>query len=108
MIFIPPALEVNDVQNVKTLTPDELANVPFEAWRLFCMVDGCNRWTRVRDYGIWPELWGRLSIGNWINIRATGLLCAKHWKMYNKKIPFERKKFYSIDEVRKTIMEKTS
>lgn len=104
-----PQLEPDDMPKVWKLPEEELKKLPFESWRLFCGIEGCNRFTHVKDFGVWPRLYGRFA-PKWINIRVQRFFCAVHWKMYGGEFgtpPVLPYKDYSIDEVRKTIMEKS-
>lgn len=103
---LPPMdLQISDVADIKSLSREELAKVPFDKWKLFCGIEGCHHFTAVRDYGIWPEVYRRFSDGvNWLNVYSQIFICAQHFKEYKgdlSKIPI--KEHFCMDEVKKTI-----
>lgn len=100
----PPELEIGDVVDVKSLSREELLKVPHDTWRMFCCVQGCNRFTRVKDFGLWPEVHGRFMSGDWLDINKRQFVCDGHWKFYNgnlEKAPI--KYYFHIDTIKKTI-----
>lgn len=100
----PPELELSDVVDIKSLSKEELKLVPFESWKLVCKIEGCKRFTRVKDYGLWPVVCGRFQNSPWFNVYKQFLICYGHWKFY-KVDPgkFKIKEGLHIDEIKKVI-----
>lgn len=72
-------LELSDVADIKELSPGELKKVPFEKIKLLCSVNGCCRFTSVKDYGISPVYYG---FSQWIDLSTIIYFCPKHWREY--------------------------
>jgi hypothetical protein len=72
-------LELSDMPDLKGLADTELKKVPFERRKLLCSVNGCSRFTHVKDYGISPEFY---AFGSWNDLSQTLFFCPKHWKEY--------------------------
>jgi hypothetical protein len=72
-------LELSDVTDIKSLSPDELKLVPFDKKKWACGVVGCSKLTTIKDYGISPQYnWQ----GNWIDSTIEVFLCSNHFKQY--------------------------
>lgn len=73
--------EQQAIEELKAMSRAELDRVPYTPLRWICGCKGCERYTRVRDYGILPEFyhprWGWLSLRHY-------LLCAKHGKLFKR------------------------
>lgn len=75
------------------VTEADLPNLAFKMYRWYCGVEGCQRYTRVKEFGLppyffWPvkqyhnekkKLWR----GGWIEGTAHAFLCGDHWKPVN-------------------------
>lgn len=72
-------LEMSDVTDIQSLSPDELKLVPFDKKKWICGVVGCGKHTTIKDYGIPPQYNWR---GAWIDITTEVFLCANHFKQY--------------------------
>jgi len=68
----------------------DLPNLPFKPVHWFCMVDGCNCKTKVRDYGVSPIYWWPVKVrrnkdgswrGGWSNC-LHGYICSRHFREY--------------------------
>lgn len=101
----PPQLDASDMPDITKMTPAQLAIIPYDKWRLFCCIKGCNRFIHVRDYGVLPRV-AAWSGRRWININIQVYFCGLHNRMYKNaewdKLPFKTR--YK-DETRKTFME---
>lgn len=73
---IPLDLEPEDMPDLRSLTPEELEKVPFVVLRWHCCVKDCDRFTRVKDYGILPVVLWRHK---WQNLAKYVFYCADHW-----------------------------
>lgn len=94
--------DLDDIEfDIKSLTPDELEQVPFDGVRWQCKIKFCKCYTRMRDYGMHPVYYHKRGVKNpvngidhWINITEIFLMCSKHWKRYKGKpaddIPLKR------------------
>lgn len=73
-----PDLSGNDF-NVFDLSKEELnaAEAPKVKWH--CCVEGCNRYSRVKDFGVLPKVWWK---NHWVDLTAQVLYCGKHWKLF--------------------------
>lgn len=68
----------------------DLVNLPYKPVKWFCLVEGCNCNTIVRDYGIspiyfWPVIVRRKEGGLWRGGWTSclhGYICSKHFKQY--------------------------
>jgi len=65
------------------LTPDELnkLDAPIKKW--CCCIEGCDRFTRIKD------VWNNGSVSywwrrRWVNLARNVFFCATHWKIYKK------------------------
>lgn len=99
--FIPPQLEPEDMPDVRSLTPEELALVPCDIGKWRCAAEDCRCYARVKDYGIYPMVQFRRN--DWVDVTRNLLFCAQHWKLYRpaKKaglaIPFKLKAQDQLD-----------
>lgn len=88
----PPQLEIGDVMNIFELTDEELKQVPSEKGKWRCCAQGCERYSTVKNYGVFPVVrFGR----RWIDVTNRVLYCSDHWRQYKNSsypIPFPYKK----------------
>lgn len=72
-------LQLSDVADIKSLSPDELKLVPFDKKKWHCCIDDCKRYTNVRYYGSdTPVYWQ----GQWVDISDQIYFCPTHWRQY--------------------------
>lgn len=72
-------LELSDVADIQSLSPDELKLVPFDKKKWQCCIEGCKRFTNVKYYGPdTPVYWQ----GQWENLSDRIFFCHIHWKQY--------------------------
>lgn len=77
--------ELLAIQELKSMTDEELNKVPYEVKFWICGVDNCCSKSEIRDYGIHPEYyWRRSNKDKWIDIMTEFRICSKHWRMYNQ------------------------
>lgn len=62
-----PKLEAADMPGIKDLSREQLDRMDHDKWKLMCKAEGCTHYTTLKDYGIWPELFGRFS-KPWFNV----------------------------------------
>lgn len=75
-------LDASDMPDIKSLTADELALVPFDKVKWCCTVKDCNRFTSIKDFGISPWYhWRRM----WINLSLNGFFCNQHFRLFKRK-----------------------
>jgi hypothetical protein len=98
-----PPIELDEIPDIKSMSREELDKIPFEKWKLYCGVEGCNHYTGVRDYGLWPELLGRFVNCDWINVYKSHFLCGKHWKELKTNPNLPRKLEFNCDTIARTI-----
>lgn len=99
-----PSIELDETPDIKKMSREELNKIPFDKWRIYCKVQGCNRFTHLRDYGIWPVLFGRFVGGDWINVHESYFLCHNHYKLIDKeKKQLHMKYYFSVDDIGKRI-----
>lgn len=87
----------------------DLPNLPYKLVKWKCIVKNCNRFTRMKDYGIDPLYhWGKKK-NKWISVMLHFFLCPKHWPIYNRRhipgvedplIPMPK----TIEEIQQTII----
>lgn len=70
------------IQELRAMRSDQLQNVPFELVKWICAAKGCNRHTKLRDYGIAPFYWWT-NKKKWMPTHTNFYLCSKHWKIYS-------------------------
>ena len=75
----PMNLEMDDLDPRK-LSQAELDNLEHTVAKWRCCVKGCNRYSRVKDFGVWPSVYWRP--GHWINVYVQRLFCGRHWKAH--------------------------
>lgn len=73
---------------LRQMPEHELASVSFEVLKWQCSVEGCCRFTRIKDYSCSPFYHWRKG---WIDLSQNIFYCAKHWQ-YFKRVP-ERLKY---------------
>lgn len=78
--------EEEAIKELKNMSREEIDLVPYDTLKLICQAKGCNRHTKVRDYGLQDTYYSNRFIGKekWHNIKFSFFLCAKHWKWYDK------------------------
>jgi hypothetical protein len=76
-----PPIDLPTEYTIFAMTIDELAKVPFDKLKWGCAIKHCKHYSTVKDYGTLPNVYWRKK---WINLNFNILLCAKHWKRYNK------------------------
>jgi hypothetical protein len=74
--------EEEAIAELKAMSKEELENVPHQTVWWLCCYKGCNNGTRVRDYGIAPEYWGKQE--GFFNPNDRWILCGKHWKFFKR------------------------
>ena len=78
------AEELEAIEELKSMSREELDQVPYDLVKWFCQCKGCTYGSRIRDYGISPFFyWPRKGEG-WINLNFNYLLCGKHWKLVKR------------------------
>ena len=102
--------EQQAIEELQSMSFEELEKVPFEVVRQQCKIEGCSCFTRLRDYGIHPLYFRKngfvsTDIGkhNWTNVYERFFMCNKHWKMYRnaKQEDIPLKKFWGSDDTGK-------
>lgn len=63
------------------MTKEQLALVDHDKYYWQCCIDGCERHTLIRDYGIEPIYYTRWG---WLDLSMTVMRCAKHAKEEDK------------------------
>ena len=71
------------IKELLAMSPNELAKVDHDGIRWTCCVEGCERYTYVRDYGVAPYYYWRKKFQKFDNHR---FYCGKHWQ-YFKRVP---------------------
>lgn len=71
-----------DIQYIMSLERDKLEFVPYDMKKWQCCVKGCNRFTRVKDFGCSPYFYTKWR--KWMNLRDTVLYCSGHWPGHEK------------------------
>lgn len=80
-----PELEINDVDDIKSLSHQELQNVPFDEKYWICGIGICIHKTVIRDYGIHPfYYWNPKKC--WVDILHEFMYCASCGKKYKKRL----------------------
>lgn len=74
------------------LPEDKLIYVPHEIYKWQCCHLGCNKGTKVKDYGISPFYRWRKK---WVDLSNNVFCCHLHFQLY-KKAPFNFK--YKLGE----------
>lgn len=76
-----PDLDGDDELDPRNLTKEELAKVDHTVMKWICCAKGCKRFTRVKDYGLFPTVYFRT--GEWVNVHVHVLYCSRHWKLHH-------------------------
>lgn len=78
---------------------DILKKTEAEKWKWVCKYEGCNHYSHLKDFGVFPMMFFR---NKWVNIWQNYLLCAKHWKLRNEKLRLKHN-YVEIDDINKII-----
>jgi len=70
-----------DEKYIFDLPAEKLEFVPHDVLKWQCSAEGCNRYTRIKDFGISPYYRDK---SKWTDLSCTILLCSKHWPIYKK------------------------
>jgi hypothetical protein len=72
---------------------------------LYCGVEGCVHFTKVKDYGIWPMIYRKFSDGTcWLDIYKQFFVCAQHYRAYKYRMSdIPEKKGPWVNNITKTI-----
>jgi hypothetical protein len=100
---IPPeAMQLDPMTpaEVMALPLEELNQVEHETWKWQCCAKDCTRFTRLKEYGIWPWFFWRKE---WIDVEANIFFCGYHWKIYRRGIDQPGKNIRMVDDVEKTV-----
>jgi hypothetical protein len=80
------------INELKSMSKEELDLVPYENVWITCCCKGCNSVHRVRDYGITPEYYSPKF--GFVDAAGGMYWCGKHWKFRNRLVPI-----YGLDKV---------
>lgn len=69
--------EKQAIDELKAMTPEELANVPADLYRWHCCVKDCDRFTKVKSFATFPLV---LYSDRWEDLTTRVYFCARHWK----------------------------
>jgi hypothetical protein len=72
-----------DEEYIRSLPEDRLEMLEPELRKWRCCIEGCDRFSRIKDFGISPIYRWRKK---WFDVTHTVLYCGKHWK-YFKRVP---------------------
>lgn len=61
----------------------QLQELSFDILKWTCCIEGCDRFTRIKDYSCTPYYHWRKK---WWNLRHSVFYCGKHWQ-YFKRVP---------------------
>jgi hypothetical protein len=75
--------EQEAIAELKAMTADRLALVDHDVVKWHCSALGCERFTRIKDYGISPVYY---AFRRFLDLREFTFLCPKHWQ-YHKRVP---------------------
>lgn len=92
--------EKEAIKEMMAMSDEEIIMVPFETVKWICQAKGCNRHTKVRDYGISPTYFHPKMKGRWRNVLECYFLCAKHWKLHERLL-----KGFSWERIRDKILD---
>lgn len=102
--------EQEAIRELKAMSREELDNVQFTMKKWVCQCKGCNRGTKVRDYGISPEFYWPRKVGEWVDLNKNYFLCGKHWpfmkrmeKLYDRHAVEAKLLEFPIDPLKKMI-----
>lgn len=71
-------------QEFKSLSREELHEIPHDQYWWTCCVGDCKHRTTLRDYGIGEYYWSNKH--EWFRADTQIYFCAEHWKRYRKMI----------------------
>jgi hypothetical protein len=69
--------------DIKSIPIEVLRKTEAKKWKWICKAQGCNRYTTIKDFEIFPLFFYRKT---WINIYRSYFLCAIHWKLKGQKL----------------------
>lgn len=72
-----------DEEYIRTLPEDRLATLMPETLKWRCCIEGCDRFSRIQDFGISPVYRWRKG---WLDLSKHRYFCGKHWQ-YFKRVP---------------------
>lgn len=70
--------ETAAIMELQAMSKDELLKVDHDTVKWHCCIEGCDRFTRLLDFGISPIFYFR---GRWLNIYQRIWICGKHYKL---------------------------
>jgi len=73
--------EEEAIQELRTMSPNELAKVEYTIIKWVCCAKGCERFSRVKDYGASPYYFFKRRF---VDLRGHILYCHEHWKVYRQ------------------------
>lgn len=73
------AEEQEAINELKAMSREELDNVDYTLKKWICSCKGCNRGTKVRDYGISPEFYWPKKGEGWLDLRKNYFMCGAHY-----------------------------
>lgn len=76
--------EEEAIKEMIAMNDQEILMVPFDTVKWICQAKGCNRHTKLRDYGISPIYYHPKMKGRWQDLTKTFFLCSKHWKFHER------------------------
>ncbi len=75
----PPQLQFTDIGNIFNMSEEELGP-PEELGRWKCCAAGCQGYTRVQHFGVFPVVRWRKK---WVDLTVNVYYCSKHWPSAN-------------------------
>ena len=81
--------EQEAINEVLRMSEQELANVQHDEKKWICCAEGCQRFTRIKDYGIgphyrWRKRWVYIVTGHLLRESAFVFYCGKHWQWFRR------------------------
>lgn len=78
--------ELDAIKELKSMSREELDQVPYDVVKWCCQGKNCTRGTKVRDYGIAPTYFWPRKNKEWLDISPMGwfFMCGKHNKLWKR------------------------
>jgi hypothetical protein len=88
--------------DIKKLPKERLLLIEHDIYKWVCCAEGCNGYTRVKDYGESPFY---LTRWGWLALTDQVLYCSRHWKLEKAGVKFTWKE--NPDGIDNLIFEKS-
>ena len=72
------------IAELLAMSREEVDLVQFEVVKWVCAGKRCNRYTKVRDYGVFAQYYWPRKGETWINITKSIYCCQKHHKLLGR------------------------